>query len=101
MEEGTRQAVFGNVGSLLSFQVGMTDAEVLAPQLAGDIKPLDLISLPKYQAYARLLVDGMPSKPFSMRTMPPVQPGDTKQVQMIRKASRRRYAQKSRPQERS
>lgn len=92
MEEGTRQAVFGNVGSMLCFQVGMTDAEILAPQLAGDVNPLDLIALPKYQAYARLLVDGMPSKPFSMHTMlPPKMSGDAR-IEKIRRASRRQYA---------
>lgn len=92
MEEGTRQAVFGNVGSMLCFQVGMTDAEILAPQLAGDIKPLDLIALPKYQACARLLIDGMPSKPFSMNTMRPPKPNGNDRLEKIRRSSRRQYA---------
>ncbi|TWT84783.1 AAA-like domain protein [Planctomycetes bacterium CA13] len=92
MEEGTRQAVFGNVGSMLCFQVGTTDAEVLAPQLAGDVTPPDLVALPKYQAYARLLVDGMPSKPFSMQTMPPAKLRGADRSEIIRRTSRRQYS---------
>ena len=94
LEETTRQAVFGNVGSMLCFNCGIDDAEVLAPQLAGDMTPLDLISLPKFQAYARMLVDGKPSKPFSMRTLPPMGNGDNRQVETIRKVSRRRYSRR-------
>jgi hypothetical protein len=93
MEEGTRQAVFGNVGSMLCFQVGTTDAEILAPQLAGDVEPLDLIALPKYQAYVRLLIDGIPSKPFSMHTMPPVVARGEDRTEKIRRTSRRQYCQ--------
>ena len=71
MDEATAAAVFGNVGSLLVFQVGATDAEPLAEQLGGDVTPQDLLALPRYTAYARLLIDGMPSRPFSMETLPP------------------------------
>ena len=71
MEEATLEAVFGNVGSLLVFQVGARDAEALAEQLGGDATPRDLMALPRYRAYARLLVDGMPSRPFSVETVPP------------------------------
>jgi type IV secretory pathway TraG/TraD family ATPase VirD4 len=59
MEESIAAAVFGNVGSLLSFQVGADDREVLAEQLGGDIEANDVMSLPKYTAYVRLLVDGL------------------------------------------
>ena len=55
MEESIAAAVFGNVGSLLSFQVGAGDGEVLAEQLGGDIEATDVMSLPKYTAYVRLL----------------------------------------------
>ena len=92
MELGIRNAVFGNVGSMLCFQVGTTDAEILAPQLAGDIEPLDLISTPKYHAYARLLIDGMPSKPFSMKTLHPKLSKMTARGEAVRKHSRRRFS---------
>lgn len=96
MDEGTMHAVFGNVGSLLVFQVGPSDAEPLALQLGGDLTPRDLLALPRYTAYARLLIDGMPSPPFSMTTIPP--PTDRRGVQdpaTVREVSRRRYARPS------
>lgn len=70
----TRDAVFGNVGSIISFQVGLDDGEDLARQLStyeDQVTSTDLTSPPKYRAYARLLIDGMPSRPFTMKTLPP------------------------------
>lgn len=69
MDEATMPAVFGNVGSLLAFQVGTQDAEILARQMGGDLLLRDLLTLPRFRAYARLLVDGMPTRPFSMETL--------------------------------
>ena len=96
MEEGTLDAVFGNVGSLLAFQVGPQDAETLAEQFAGDLTPQDLIALPKYTAYVRLLIDGSPSRPFSMTTLPPKKNQHSRQrSEVIRRTSRHRYAQRT------
>ena len=70
----TADAVWGNVGSIVAFQVGSDDAELLAQQLGkyrGQITPENLSGLPNYTAYARLLIDGMPSSPFSLQTLPP------------------------------
>jgi len=92
MDEQTLEAVFGNVGSLLCFQIGARDAESLAEQLGGDLTPQDLMALPKYTAYIRLLVDGMPSRPFSMQTLPPRVSRNTTRSETIRKTSRHRYA---------
>jgi hypothetical protein len=63
--------VFGNVGSLCVMQVGRQDAERLAEELGGDVKPEDLIALPKYHAVLRMLIDGEPTRPFTIRTLPP------------------------------
>ena len=92
IEEGTRNAVFGNVGSMLCFQLGTTGAETMASQFAGGLQPQDLIALPKFHAYARLLVDGMPSKPFSLQTLPPTKPQKQERAEIIRRTSRRRYS---------
>jgi hypothetical protein len=92
MDEATAAAVFGNVGSLVSFQVGATDAETLAAQLGAPVTPQDLLALPKYEAYARLLIDGLPSRPFSLCTLPPSQHLDATRSEVIRRVSRRRYA---------
>jgi hypothetical protein len=95
MEEQTAEAVFGNVGTLLAFQVGAKDAEILAEQLGGDLTPQDLMRLPRYHAYARLLIDGHPSRPFSMRTLAPQtlrHDRHSRRAGIIRRTSRQRYA---------
>jgi hypothetical protein len=93
MDEATLDAVFGNVGSLLAFQVGARDAEVIAEQLGGDVNPHDLMALPKYTAYLRLLIDGMPSRPFSIQTLPLPRTNNARNhSDVIRRVSRHRYA---------
>lgn len=90
-----RDAVFGNVGSMVSFQVGSDDAEDLSLQFEEMLTANDILSLPKYHAYIRLMIDGVSSKPFSVSTLaPPKFEQDEKRVQIIRELSRERYAQK-------
>lgn len=94
MDEATQAAVFGNIGSLVCFQLGAQDAEIMAEQLGGDLTPQDLLRLPAYLAYIRLLIDGYPSKPFSLQTLPPRQrKNDPRRPDIIRRVSRNRYAQ--------
>ncbi len=71
LETEIRDAVFGNVGTLISFRVGALDAPVIARELSPTFEPDDLISLPNYHIYLRLMIDGEPSKPFSARTIQP------------------------------
>ena len=71
LDELTRASMFGNVGTTIAFQVSQRDAEILANELGGGLLPADLLTLPKYQAYVRMLIDGVPSPPFSVRTLPP------------------------------
>lgn len=90
-----RDAVFGNVGSLTSFQVGSDDAEIFSLQYEEAVTPKDILSLPKYHAYVRLMIDGMPSKPFSVSTLPPPDfKQDHGRIDILRKLSRERYADK-------
>ena len=51
IDEATLAAVFGNIGTLITFQVGAQDAEIVAQQLGGSIQPQDLLTLPRYAAY--------------------------------------------------
>lgn len=67
-----KDSIFGNVGTLISFRVGATDAEFLETQFAPEIMGLDLINLPNYNVYLKLLVDGISSRPFSALTLPPI-----------------------------
>lgn len=94
MDEATQAAVFGNIGSLVCFQLGAQDAEIMAEQLGGDLTPQDLLRLPAYLAYIRLLIEGYPSKPFTLQTLPPRQrKNDPRRPDIIRRVSRNRYAQ--------
>ncbi len=93
MPEEVRDAVFGNVGSSLAFQVGFDDAEYISQQYGEEVLPADLVSLSKYTAYMRLLVDGMPSKTFSLATLPsPAIDKDPERIAKVVKVSRERYS---------
>jgi hypothetical protein len=65
-----RGAIFGNVGTLISFRVGADDAPILAREFEPRFRPQDLIQLPNYDIYVRLMIEGTPSRPFSGATLP-------------------------------
>lgn len=91
--DATRAAVMGNVGTLVAFQVGTDDAEGVAAWLGADVQETDLLQLPRYRAYARVLIDGVPSRPFSIETLPPNSlKHDPVRADAIRRTARRRYA---------
>jgi len=93
IDEKTLHALFGNVGSLLAFQTGARDADALVEQFSGILTPTDLLNLPKYNAYVRLLIDGIPSRPFSLQTLPPQTISDPHRLAIIRRTSQHRYGQ--------
>jgi len=66
-----RSAILGNAGTIISFRVGMEDAEILAKEFYPEFTPVDLVSLPNYSIYLRLMVDGKVSNPFSAETLQP------------------------------
>jgi hypothetical protein len=66
-----RDSVLGNVGTLISFRVGSADAAVLGDELAPEFSASDLMGLPNYRIYLRLMIDGMVSRPFSAETIGP------------------------------
>jgi hypothetical protein len=68
IEEKTRNAVFGNVGNMAVFRVGEEDAEFFAKQFAPVFTALDFVNLENRNAYAKILVGGIPQKPFDMKT---------------------------------
>jgi hypothetical protein len=69
LDEKVRDAIFGNVGSIISFRVGAEDAKYLAREFH-PINETDFLSLPNYNIYLRLMIDGMTSTPFSATTLP-------------------------------
>lgn len=67
-----RDSVFGNVGTMIAFRIGAADAEYLETEFAPEFMPQDLINLPNYHVYLKLMVDGVTSRPFSAVTLPPL-----------------------------
>jgi hypothetical protein len=74
LQEDVRDAVLGNVGTLIAFRVGPHDAALLSREFAQRFEPIDLMNLPNHHIYLRLMIDGAPSKPFSARTILPAEP---------------------------
>ena len=74
MTEEVKAAVFGNVGSMVTFRVGAYDAEALEKEFAPIFTMEDIVNLDKFQIYLRLMIDGVGSQPFSATTIntPPV-----------------------------
>ena len=64
-----RHAILGNVGTLVSFRVGPTDARILAQEFAPEFEASDLTNLPNHEIYVRLMVDGSVTRPFSGETV--------------------------------
>ena len=71
LTEKIRDAVFGNVGSIICFRVGAPDAEVLIKQFEPVFSENDLVNIDNFTAYAKLLIAGQTSKPFNIKTLPP------------------------------
>ena len=67
-----RDAVFGNVGTIVSFRVGTADAEFLVKQFTPIFDMDDLQRIPNYNAVVRMLIGGIPTQPFSMAGLPPL-----------------------------
>ncbi|MBI2086865.1 MAG: type IV secretion system DNA-binding domain-containing protein [Candidatus Zambryskibacteria bacterium] len=92
MEEEVRDAVFGNVGTMITFRVGAYDAEVLEKEFAPTFTAEDLVNLGLRQIYLKLMIDSVTSQPFSATTLPPIAVPAVSYVEEILANSRRTYA---------
>ncbi len=91
--EAVRDAVFGNVGTMIVFRVGAADAEFLEQEFEPEFMVQDMVNLPNYTIYLKLMVDGVTSRPFSAKTLPPYKiPENSNVSQEIIESSRRLYA---------
>ncbi len=91
MEEEVKNAVFGNVGTIVSFRAGPFDAEVLESIFNPQFYAIDICNLGFAQIYLTLMIDGIGSKPFSAITMSPIKPAEISYKDCIIAASRRNY----------
>lgn len=95
MEEEVKNAIFGNVGSVISFRVGVTDANYLQHEFQPTFTEADLINVDRYNTYIKTIVGGEPVSPFSMdltRDMSKEQKASNPRVaELIRELSRLKY----------
>lgn len=92
-----RDAVFGNVGTMIIFRIGAEDADFLEKEFEPEFMVEDMVNLPNYNAYLKLMVDGVTSRPFSALTLPPIKiPADSNVAEQIIESSRKLY---TRPRE--
>jgi CxxC-x17-CxxC domain-containing protein len=77
LDERVQNAVFGNVGTLITFRVGASDAEFLEKEFSPVFYMTDLVNLAKYNIYLKLMIDGVATSPFSANTLPPIDTSDT------------------------
>ncbi len=92
MSEEVRAAVFGNVGTMITFRVGAFDAEVLEKEFAPQFTAEDLVNLGFAQIYLKLMIDGVSSTPFSATTLPPIKEPECSFRQEVIIKSREQFA---------
>ncbi|MBU1019296.1 MAG: DUF87 domain-containing protein [Patescibacteria group bacterium] len=96
-KKGSRQvslkdAVFGNVGTIMSYKIGAQDAEFMGKEMAPVFSDQDLINIDKYKAVMKLSIDTQPSKPFSITPINPyLEEGDIEVGEAIKQLSRLKY----------
>ncbi|MFH1536445.1 MAG: type IV secretion system DNA-binding domain-containing protein [Patescibacteria group bacterium] len=100
LSDEVRAAVFGNVGTMITFRIGGSDAEELEKEYTPNFTAQNLVNIEKYNFFIKLMIDGVSSDPFSAIGLPPVEGGADIEEKVI-KVSRERYArQKSVVEER-
>jgi hypothetical protein len=92
MDEKVSEAVFGNVGTLLTFRVGADDAERLEKEFAPEFTMNDIVNLGFRQIYLKLMMDGVTSRAFSAMTMDTMSPLSVSFAQDVIDNSRKMYA---------
>jgi len=85
-----RDAVFGNVGTIMSYRVGVEDSEALAKEFAPVFNEYDVINVPMFTVYIKLLIDNTAAKPFNMAIYPPIS-GDKRIAEAIKELSRLKF----------
>jgi hypothetical protein len=89
--EAVRDAVFGNVGTLLVMRVGAPDAEFLESEFAPVFDRFDLQNVDKYNAYVKMLIDNKATKPFNVKLYPPPKSRNARAAELIKQISRLKY----------
>jgi hypothetical protein len=89
-QKKTLDAVLGNAGTMVSFRIGVEDAETIAKEFAPVFNEYDVVNIDKFSVYIKLLIDNTAAKPFNMQTFPP-RPGSAELARSIKELSRLKY----------
>ncbi|NTW14961.1 MAG: type IV secretion system DNA-binding domain-containing protein [Candidatus Moranbacteria bacterium] len=93
LDEKVSDAIFGNAGTIISFRVGAADAEVLEKEFEPVFMMNDIVNLPKYNIYLKLMIDGIAGDAFSATVLPPISLEETREnEEKVVRISRERYA---------
>lgn len=86
-----REAIIGNVGTVISGRIGVTDAELMVKKYQPVFDAEDLTKLPNYQAIVSVMINGMPSAPFSMAFLPPMNQANVQLSDAMKRLSATKY----------
>src|SRR3989344_5027253 len=87
-----RDSIFGNVGTMIIFRVGADDAEFLEKEFEPEFTTEDIVNLPNFKIYLKLMIDGVTSRPFSAKTMPQLVKGGNMDIEEeVIQSSRKLY----------
>jgi hypothetical protein len=89
-----RDAVFGNVGTIMSFKIGAEDAEYMAKEMAPILSEQDVIGIPNFHCYVKLNINNTTSRPFSMATIWDESQRNEKLSELIKEYSRMKFGRK-------
>lgn len=89
-----RDAVFGNVGTIMSFKIGAEDAEYMAKEMAPVLSEQDVIGIPNFNCYCKLNINNTTSRPFSIATIYDESDRNEKLGALIKEYSRMKYGRK-------
>src|SRR3989344_4063231 len=92
LSEKVKPAIFGNVGTIVTFRVGAEDAEFLEKEFSPEFVAADIVNLNKQNIYVKLMIDGAASRPFSAQTLPPFPKPEKVYKDVILENSRSTYA---------
>lgn len=91
IDTSMKDAVFGNTGTMISFRIGVEDAEIMAKEFAPVFNEFDLVNIDRYNAYVKLMIQGTASRPFDMLTYPKPQGADMERAKVIRHLARLKH----------
>lgn len=86
-----RESIIGNIGTIISGRLGLTDAELLQKKFQPVFDAEDLTKLPNYQAIASVIINGVPSSAFSMGLVPPMGESNNQLRETLKKLSAAKY----------